>query len=52
VAGGADGIRYSALAQIDRSNGKKLQVAQRYHTGAEFKDSEMQCNPIVVDGVL
>lgn len=52
VAGGADGIRYSALAQIDRSNVKKLQVAWTYDTGDAFKDSEMQCNPIVVDGVL
>jgi quinoprotein glucose dehydrogenase len=52
VAGGADGIRYSALTQIDRSNVSKLQVAWSYDTGDAFPDSEIQCNPIVVDGVL
>ena len=34
------------------SNVQKLKVAWTFDTGDEFKGSEMQCNPIVVDGVL
>lgn len=51
-AGGPESIRYSTLTQIDRSNVHQLQVAWRYDSGDAFKDSEMQCNPIIVDGVL
>ena len=50
--GGHDQIRYSALNQINRSNVRRLQVAWTYDTGDAFPGSEMQCNPIVVDGVL
>ncbi|MCW5977401.1 MAG: PQQ-binding-like beta-propeller repeat protein [Bryobacteraceae bacterium] len=50
--GGWDRIRYSALDQINRDNVGKLRAAWRYDTGDEFPESEMQCNPIVVDGVL
>src|SRR5262245_5532010 len=52
VAGSAGGLRYSALKQIDRSNVARLKEAWTYDTGDAFPDSEMQCNPIVVDGVL
>jgi quinoprotein glucose dehydrogenase len=51
-AGGPEGIRYSALDQINRENVKRLQVAWTFDTGDAFPDSEMQCNPIIVDGVL
>jgi quinoprotein glucose dehydrogenase len=44
--------RYSALDQINRENVKNLAVAWTYDTGDAYKDSEMQCNPLVVDGVL
>ncbi len=52
-AGGSPArIQYSSLTQINRSNVANLRVAWSYDTGDEFPGSEMQCNPIVVDGVL
>ncbi len=51
-AGNPAGTRYSALTQINRTNAAKLQVAWTYNTGDEFAGSEMQCNPIMIDGVL
>jgi quinoprotein glucose dehydrogenase len=50
--GGPESIRYSALRQIHRGNVHKLRVAWSYDTGDAFEGSEMQCNPIVVEGVL
>jgi len=50
--GGVDNIRYSPLKEITRENVGKLQVAWTYVTHDEFPGSEMQANPIVVDGVL
>src|SRR5215475_10048351 len=50
--GGPENTHYSALRQINRENVKELQVAWSYDTGDGFDGSEMQCNPIVVDGVL
>ena len=50
--GGLDNIRYSALDQINRGNVSTLQVAWTYDSHDAFKGSEMQSNPIVVDGVL
>src|SRR5262245_11129978 len=50
--GGVDNIRYSQLTQITRDNVSKLQVAWTYDSHDAFKGSEMQSNPIVVDGVL
>jgi quinoprotein glucose dehydrogenase len=50
--GGLDNIRYSPLAQINRVNVAKLQVAWTYDSHDAFKGSEMQSNPIVVGGVL
>jgi quinoprotein glucose dehydrogenase len=52
INGGEGNIRYSALTQIDRTNVGSLQVAWTYDSRDAFKDSEMQSNPIVVDGVL
>ncbi len=53
--GGDPGHRqYSRLSQIDRTNVSRLQVAWTYRTGdadAEGR-SQIQCNPIVVHGVL
>ncbi|HEY3838345.1 MAG TPA: PQQ-binding-like beta-propeller repeat protein [Bryobacteraceae bacterium] len=51
-AGNSAGTRYSPLKQINRENASKLQVAWTYDTGDATANSEMQCNPIVVDGVL
>jgi quinoprotein glucose dehydrogenase len=50
--GGTENIRYSKLDQINRGNVKRLQVAWTYDTGDAFPGSEMQCNPIIVDGVF
>jgi quinoprotein glucose dehydrogenase len=47
--GGAEQIRYSSLAQIDRSNVSRLEVAWTFDA-AEV--GGLQTNPIVVDGVL
>src|SRR3989442_4872689 len=50
--GSPEGIRYSTLDQINRENVQKLQVAWTFDTGDVFEGSEMQCNPIIVHGVL
>jgi len=47
--GGAEQIRYSSLAQINRSNVKQLQVAWTYDSG---ETGGMQTQPIIIDGVL
>ncbi|MEO7963909.1 MAG: pyrroloquinoline quinone-dependent dehydrogenase, partial [Gemmatimonadaceae bacterium] len=43
---------YTTLGQITRDNVKQLQVAWTYESHDEFPGSEMQSNPIVIDGVL
>ena len=50
--GGTDNTHYSKLDQITPANVSRLQVAWTYETHDEFAGSEMQANPIVVDGVL
>ncbi|WP_236974777.1 outer membrane protein assembly factor BamB family protein [Membranihabitans maritimus] len=40
---------YSPLSEIDTSNVTKLKRAWEYHT---LDSGEIQCNPIIVDGVL
>ena len=50
--GGPDNIHYSSLKQINRKNVSKLQVAWRFDTGDAYQGSELECNPIVVNGVL
>jgi quinoprotein glucose dehydrogenase len=50
--GGVDNIRHSPLTQINRGNVKNLRVAWTYDSHDAFPGSEMQSNPIVVDGVL
>ena len=52
INGGVDNIRYSPLTQINRDNVSNLKVAWTYDSQDAFKGSEMQSNPIVVDGVL
>jgi quinoprotein glucose dehydrogenase len=46
--------QYSPLDQIDTTNVHRLRVAWTYHAGDARADgrSQIQCNPIVVDGVL
>ncbi|HEY9226028.1 MAG TPA: PQQ-binding-like beta-propeller repeat protein [Gemmatimonadaceae bacterium] len=50
--GNTDNTHYSTLSQITPANVAQLKVAWTYETRDEFKGSEMQANPIVVDGVL
>ena len=50
--GGPESIRYSTLTQINRSNAHHLEVAWTFDTGDASEGSEMQCNPIVIDGVF
>jgi quinoprotein glucose dehydrogenase len=52
INGGVDNIRYSSLAQINRGNVPSLKVAWTYDSHDAFAGSEMQSNPIVVDGLL
>ena len=55
VAGGTkENIRYSSLNQVDTSNVAQLKVAWIYHTkdADTIHHSQIQCNPIIVDGVL
>jgi quinoprotein glucose dehydrogenase len=46
------GLRYSSLDQINRSNVSRMELAWNFETGDSLPGSEMQCNPIVVEGVL
>ena len=50
--GGPYNIRYSELSQITPANVARLQMAWSWDGREAFKDSEMQSNPIVVDGML
>ena len=52
--GSPESIQYSSLTQIDTSNVKELQIAWEYHCGDAdtVHQSQIQCNPIIVDGVL
>lgn len=53
--GTADGIQYSQLNQITKENVGTLQVAWSYrtHDADTIKNrTQLQCNPIIVDGVL
>src|SRR5262249_46181340 len=52
VNGGPYNIRYTELGQITPANVARLQVAWSWDAHEAFQDSEMQSNPIVVDGVL
>lgn len=52
--GSPENVQYSSLSQIDTVNVKDLAVAWVYHTGDadSLHHSQIQCNPIVVDGLL
>jgi quinoprotein glucose dehydrogenase len=50
--GGLDDIRYSPLKQINRKNVTALQVAWTVDTGDGFRGSELECNPLIINGVL
>jgi quinoprotein glucose dehydrogenase len=50
--GGSENLHYTTLNQINRDNVNQLKMAWMFETGDSFNGSEMQCNPIVVDGLL
>lgn len=53
VNGGDPGrTHYTTLDQITPGNVAQLQVAWTFDTGDAFEGSEMQANPVVVDGIL
>jgi quinoprotein glucose dehydrogenase len=43
---------YSALDQINKENVNKLQVAWTYNTGDGDNRSAIQCNPVIVNGLM
>ena len=50
--GSDEKTHYTTLSQISPENVSRLQVAWTYDTKDAFEGSEMQSNPIVIDGVL
>ena len=50
--GNTDNTHFSTLAQITPANVRNLRVAWTYETHDAFPGSEMQSNPIVIDGVM
>jgi quinoprotein glucose dehydrogenase len=52
VVNGPGATHYSTLTQINRKNVAKLERVWQFDSGDEFEGSEMECNPIVLDGVL
>ncbi len=52
VPSGVGGMHYSPLSQINRDNVAKLQRAWQFDSHDEFEGSEIECNPVMLDGVL
>lgn len=50
--GGSDNIHYSSLKQINTKNVNQLKVAWTFESGDAYPGSDIQCNPIVVNGVM
>ncbi|MFD2101500.1 PQQ-binding-like beta-propeller repeat protein [Flagellimonas iocasae] len=50
--GGYENNAYSALEEINTENVEKLDVAWVYRTGDNQTSSSIQCNPLVIDGIL
>ena len=50
--GNTDHTHYTTLGQITPANVAQLKVAWTFETKGEFKGSEMQANPVVIDGVM
>jgi quinoprotein glucose dehydrogenase len=43
---------YSALKQINRENVAQLKLAWQFDSHDEYERSEMECNPLFIDGVV
>ena len=52
--GGNSSAQYSPIDQINKANVNELKVAWEFSTGDAAPDgkSQMQCNPIIIDGIL
>jgi len=50
--GGPENLHYSTLGQITPANVSKLKVAWTLDTRDAFEGSEIQCNPLVLNGVI
>ncbi|PYQ10660.1 MAG: pyrrolo-quinoline quinone [Acidobacteria bacterium] len=50
--GGPGSWRYSTLKQITRANVRRLRLAWTFDSGDAYPGSEMQCNPLVIGGVV
>lgn len=50
--GNPESIRYSTLTQINCGNVHDLKLAWTFDTGDAYPGSEMQCNPLVINGTL
>jgi quinoprotein glucose dehydrogenase len=50
--GGPESMRYSSLQRINRQNVKHLKVAWTFDASDGIQSSELEVNPIVVNGVL
>ena len=52
--GSSENIHYSSLKEIDTGNVSSIQIAWEYHTedADTAAHSQIQCNPIIVDGTL
>ena len=50
--GGNDSNAYSTLDQISTKNVGDLEVAWTYRTGDIHSGTSIQCNPIIIDGIL
>src|SRR5215216_1266274 len=50
--GSPDNTHFTTLSQITPANVASLKVAWTYETKDEYKGSEMQTNPVIIDGIL
>lgn len=50
--GGPDNIHFSSLKQINRETVGRLSLAWTYDTRDALDGSDMQCNPVIVNGVM
>ena len=50
--GSKERIQYSALDEMDTTNVANLQLAWIYHTKDAESSSQIQANPLIVDGIL
>jgi quinoprotein glucose dehydrogenase len=50
--GNKENNHYSSLVQVDTSNVSQLKAAWVYHTGDADKTTQIQVNPVVINGIL